>query len=118
MKADDMVGLWILDIEGSSQIVEFMEDGTYEFSMRVDRQGVPQPLVRGAYWLEGKQFYIQEIEDPRGTGSGVCPKIGTYEVQMLESGNLKFTVMDDPCPLRLDSFVGAGFVDYEYKRME
>jgi len=118
MKADDMVGLWILDIEGSSQIFDFKEDGIYEFSMRVDRQGVPQPLERGTYWLEGEQFYIQAVEDPRGTGSGVCPEIGAYEVQVLESGNLKFTVMDDPCSLRLDSFIGPGFVDYEYKRMD
>ena len=83
MKADDMVGLWILDVEGSSQMFDFKEDGIYEFSMRVNRQGVPQPLRRGKYWFEEGQFGIQDTEDPRDPDGEVCAEVGLYEVQML-----------------------------------
>ena len=31
--------------------------------------------------------------------------VGVYEVETLESGNLKFTLVDDPCSIRLDDLV-------------
>ena len=59
------------------------------------------------YRLEGTQFFVEEIRGPCETGgmqslSGNRPpaSTGSYEVHLLENGNLRFVVIEDECRQR------------------
>lgn len=115
---EGMVGLWILDIEDASTFFEFKEDETFVVSLRVDFYGEPDPTIRGTYWFEESQLYMEASEAILFPQDELCTDIGVYEVQSLKSGNLKFTLIDEPCSHREDFLVGPGSEDYEYRRME
>ena len=94
--AEDIVGTW--KSSTSSQEVQFNEDGTtrYQFSSGT--------IGNAEFRFEGTRFF--------DIASGhTCVQLGAdtgiYEVELLENGNLKFTVIEDECPVRLNFYVGA-----------
>ena len=95
-RAEDIVGTW--HTPASSVGIQFNEDGT---SRLIRGDGV---IVNAEFRFEGTRFF--------DIASGhTCVQLGAdtgiYEVELLENGNLKFTVIEDECPVRLNFYVGA-----------
>jgi len=91
---DDIAGTWQSNI--SSGDFQLNEDGTW-------RSQTGSGLVfTGEFWFEGTQFFIQD-----SVGCDVGNPIGIYEVELLENGNLKFTVIEDECATRANALQGA-----------
>ena len=96
--AEDIVGTW--QSTTSSAELQFNEDGT----SRLQFEG---GSIRNAeFRFEGTRFF--DIDSTQGSACVVLgAETGIYEVELLENGNLKFTVIEDECPVRLNLFVGA-----------
>ena len=73
-----------------------MRDGTYRVQFRGGT------LFPGEFWFEGTQLFLQA-----SVGCDVGNPIGIYEVELLENGNLKFTVIEDECATRVSAITGA-----------
>ena len=92
--AKDILGTW--DISGEGH-VQYNEDGTFRYAKL--RESLEKgPLVVGEFWFDEGQYFEKEIdvhsEPPCGSA------VGIYEVQLLENGNLSFTVVEDECEAR------------------
>ena len=96
--AEDIVGTW--QSTTSSADLQFNEDGT----LRIQFEG--GVIVNAKFRFEGTRFF--DIDSSQG---GQCFQLGAetgiYEIELLENGNLKFTVIEDECPVRLNFYVGA-----------
>ena len=87
--AEDIVGTW--HTPASSAELQFNEDGTIHDS---------------EFRFEGKRFFNTNLGQ-QDTCVRLGAETGIYEVELLENGNLKFTAIEDECPVRLNSYVGA-----------
>ena len=89
---------------GAQQYVHFLEDGTMNGSTNPDLV-VDRPSDVSTTRFDGTQVFITM------TGAR-CPQPdqgGTYEIHLLENGNLQFLAIDeDPCAQR-SSFLQRGF---------
>jgi len=95
---EDIVGTW--HSPASSAELQFNEDGTSRI------QFGSGTVINSEFRFEGKRFF--NINSGQGDQ---CVQLGAetgiYEVELLENGNLKFTVIEDECPVRLNFYVGA-----------
>jgi len=96
----DIVGTW--KSSTSAVEIQFNEDGTSRFQF-----GGGSSIRNAEFRFEGKRFF--DIESTRGISSCFVlgAETGIYEVELLENGNLKFTVIEDECPFRVNNFVGT-----------
>lgn len=91
--SEGIVGTWTRSLNGTQR--QFYEDG------RLFRAGSEMD-ISGTFWFEGGQFYIED-------DSPVCADaVGTYTVETLKNGSLRFTVLEDPCLSRLSDLAGTG----------
>ena len=96
--AEDIVGTW--KSSTSSTEVQFNEDGTTRYQF-------PSGAIGNAeFRFEGTRFFEKHIDSSSGC-LGLGAETGIYEIELLENGNLKFTVIEDECPVRVNTFVGA-----------
>jgi len=95
--AEDIVGTW--HTPASSVELQFNEDGTTRIKTA---QGTD--VIR-EFRFEGTRFFSTDI--PNGGCSQIGAQTGIYEVELLENGNLKFTVIEDECPGRVNTLTGA-----------
>jgi hypothetical protein len=109
LSQESIVGTWFG--VGSGEYFQFNEDGTY--TGLDNREAVAtNPDVEGEYKFDGTRIVMTSIVHP------VCPgTTGTYEVELLENGNLRFTVVEDECQVRTDVLQGRGFT-VEYTSVE
>ena len=109
---EDIVGTWD-GIKGGGGFIQIEGDGAWlhagDLDGLEDRQGVTGEIRFGEM-----QFIITETAVDFGAGE-ICVDSGIYEVQLLESGNLKFVVIDDECERRANALQGAEGIDVEYK---
>ena len=100
--SEDIVGIWFnLVVPLYSQ---FNPDGTSQQAFTLDNLQ-DQPDVIAEFSFEGTQLLIRELEY---SSVFQCENpVGIYEVQLLENGNLRFTIMEDDCPLRRDGLRGV-----------
>ncbi len=84
----DIVGTWKTTI-GATEI-QFNGDSTYVVT-------TPAFVARGEYRFEGTRLFLKALDQCDITAVGA---LGTYEVQLLENGNLKFTAIEEECPTR------------------
>jgi len=95
---EDIVGTW--QSTTSSLEIQFNEDGT----ARV--QSGDGSANTAEFRFEGTRFFA--IDSGQGNQ---CVQLGAetgiYEVELLENGNLKFTVIEDECPVRVNNLTGA-----------
>ncbi len=96
--AADIVGTW--KSTTSSVVFQFNEDGT---SRMKTAQGTD---ITSEFRFEGTRFFEKHINPSSGC-LGLGAETGIYEIELLENGNLKFTVIEDECPVRVNNFVGA-----------
>jgi len=95
--AADIVGTW--KSSTSSVTFQFNEDGTTRITTA---QGTD--VIR-EFRFEGTRFISTDI--PNGGCTHIEAQIGIYEVELLANGNLKFTVIEDECPGRVNGLTGA-----------
>jgi hypothetical protein len=91
---EDIVGTWQSKI--SLGDIQYNEDGTWR------SQSGSGAVWTGEFWFEGTQFFTQF-----SVSCDVGNPIGIYEVELLENGNLKFTVIEDECVVRVHYLEGA-----------
>lgn len=109
--AENIVGIWHR-ISSDPMYIRFLEDGTMNFAES------PEKVSEGLgdqwkYRVEGTQFFVEEIRGQCETLS-VAPALsdrppastGTYEVRLLENGNLQFVVIEDECRARVTFLYG------------
>ncbi len=90
---EDIAGTWHSII--SSAEIQFNEDGT---ALSTGSSG---SIFTSEFWFEGTQYFEQaEVQCDVGN------PIGIYEVELLENGNLKFTVIEDECATRVNYLAG------------
>ena len=95
--AEDIVGTW--KSSTSSVELQFNEDGTTRIKTA---QGTD--VIR-EFRFEGTRFFSTDI--PNGGCTHIEAETGIYEVELLANGNLKFTVIEDECPGRVNTLTGA-----------
>ena len=90
----DILGTWDIIGEG---YVQYNEDGTFRYAAL--RESLEErPLVVGEFWFDEGQYFEKEIDVHSVPACGSA--VGIYEVQLLENGNLSFTVVEDECEAR------------------
>ncbi len=83
---------------GGPDFIYFFEDGTWHGSSNRDLV-VDRPITIYETRLEGTTVFVNEIK-----GSCDDNLDATYEVHLLENGNLTFVAIEDPCPGRSSFF--------------
>ena len=95
--AEDIAGTWHSTI--ASVELRLNADGTSRVQFGDGSANT------GEFRFEGTRLYLK----PLG-GSNECVEMGAetgiYEVELLESGNLKFTVIEDDCLSRVNTIAG------------
>ena len=77
---------------------EYRDDGTFRIAGTRDNLE-KAPFVTGEYWFEGSVLYFKEVSaEPEWECGGEI--IGQYEVQVLESGEMRFVKVEDKCSER------------------
>jgi len=92
--AEDIAGTWHSTTDSGE--FQFNEDGTF-------LGGTAFP---GEFRFEGTRFFLTFT----GQGNACAQQgaeTGIYEVELLENGNLMFTVIEDECADRVTFFTGA-----------
>jgi hypothetical protein len=104
-EAEEIVGLW----SAGGAYIKFTEDGQQVTAWTRDMK---RPTAIGEYWLEGGQFFEKELEVHNAPSCGEM--VGIYELQLLDNGNLLFTIVEDECESRAEFHTWTT----EYKRVE
>jgi len=91
--AEDIAGSWQSTI---SSRIQFKEDGT------IRRQSFGGTVVVDEFRFEGTRLLFLGA----GCNEIEVEKTGVYEVELLENGNLKFTVIEDECLTRVSAIAG------------
>ena len=111
--AEDIVGTWYSSF-GQPTYMQLFEDGTKHGSS--NRELVEDhPADIEKFRFEGTQLFLES------TGRGFCgdvnhdgiheKEVGSYEVHLLENGNLRFVAIEDECAFRASEL--QGLVDGE-----
>ncbi len=87
--AEDIAGTWKTTV-GATEI-QFNGDGTYVVT-------TPAFVARGEYRFQGTRLFLKALDQ---CDIIVVGALGTYEVQLLENGNLKFIAIEEECPTRV-----------------
>jgi hypothetical protein len=97
--ADEIVGTW----HESGDYIRFDEDGTFRQAHGLDKLD-DQPYAICSYQFEGTIMIIEEISV---SGVPSCKrKIGSYEIQLLENGDIEIVTIEDQCPPRARDISG------------
>jgi len=113
LAAEDFVGIWVTN--NSDFNAQFREDGTYAvwdfhsepfstFSDLQEQQLVTSPVESGEWGLEGTEFTFNTDFSVNEECQATRERPGRYEVELLvdPAGAVKWTVIDDPCQLRIE----------------
>ena len=98
---EDIVGTW--SSTTSSAVTQRSEDGTLR------GQTASGSIFTGEFWFEGTQYFQQA-----SVSCGVGNPIGIYEVELLENGNLKWTVIEDECLTRVN-YIAGRLIEVEWE---
>ena len=100
---DDIAGTTYERQQGSPDFIHFFEDGTMHSSL-IRTAVVDNPFSINEARFEGTTVFLKEIRGPCHLNPD-----SIYEIHLLENGNLRFVVVEDPCANR-SSFFLAEFV--------
>ena len=101
--AEDIAGTWQSSL--TNLRLHFDEDGTWE------RELVGDHTHTGLeFRFEGTRLIWKDVEECTSLGF----ETSIYEVELLENGNLKFTVIEDECSLRV-GYIAGNFVQVEWE---
>jgi len=89
---------------------EYRDDGTFRIAGTRDTLE-ETPFLTGEYWFEGNVLYFKDVSgEPEWECGGEL--VAQYEVQVLESGEIKFVKVKDECSERAAMLSNA-----QYKRV-
>ena len=80
-------------------VLHFNEDGTWGREFTGDHAH-----AGSEFRFEGTRLILKDVSGPACLLLGA--ETGIYEVELLENGNLKFTVIEDDCLVRVSYHVG------------
>jgi hypothetical protein len=83
-------------------VLQFNDDGTARFG--VDGDGTTLGYDTQT-WFEGTRLFVK-FATYDGESEAYATATGSYEVQLLDSGNLRFVNGQDECLLRADALQG------------
>ena len=98
---EDIAGFYLRDPVGHGPIYfQFSEDGTWHASSNRDLvEDRPQSIMETRF--EGTKIFVTETKS-KACGDDNLEAI--YEIHLLESGNLEFVAIEDPCAHRSSDF--------------
>ncbi len=96
--AEDIAGTWRSTVSGME--VQLTEDGIARHQ-HDDGETYHQA---DEFYFDGTRFFFKGHPGSACTLDGYEP--GIYEVELLENGNLKFTVTEDECLVRVNLLAG------------
>jgi hypothetical protein len=97
--AEEVIGTWF----AGNYYIRFNKDGTFRQAHALDKLE-SQPYAISSYQFEGTKMVITEVSV---SGVPTCgKKIGSYEVQLLESGNIRIVAIKDQCAPRAGELAG------------
>ena len=95
---EDIVGTW-KRVGGSTEFyMRYFADGTYYGAEGLDQLNERIDGFPGEYWFEDTQYF----EDAG------WPTPGVYEILLLESGNIKYELIEDVCAQCAQIAAGSG----------
>ena len=108
--AENIIGIWHR-ISSDQIYLRFLEDGTANWADSLET------VIGGLgtewnYRVEGTQFFVEEVRGECETKSQASlsdrppASTGSYEVRLLENGNLQFVVIEDECRVRVTRLYG------------
>jgi hypothetical protein len=103
---EDIVGQW----QGAGLYYQFNQNGTFFGALSPDELE-DQPNIVGEFWFEGTQLFIWEIEFS-GKPNPCESNFAIYEVQLLGKRHLRFSKIEDDCPLRVRGIEGEWYEPY------
>ncbi len=95
---EDFAGTYENVGSGGQFYLHILEDGTWHGSSNRDLVE-DRPEIIDETRFEGTKLFLNEIK-------GTCDDDpdSTYEIHLLENGNLQFVAIEDACPIRSSSF--------------
>lgn len=97
--AETIVGTWVV----GNYYIRFDKDGTFRQAHALDELA-SRPYSTSSYKFEGTKMIIAEESV---SGVPTCgKKIGSYEIQLLESGNIRIVPIKDECKPRARDIAG------------
>lgn len=96
--AEDVLGLW----HRGSLFIRFDEDGT--FRQAHSQEALDTPFAISSYQFEGTTLNIMEVSVSGVRSCGT--KVGIYEIQLLETGNIKIVTIKEQCSPRAGDTTG------------
>ena len=97
--AGEIVSTWF----AGSYHIRFDKDGTFRQAYALDKLD-SQSYAISSYQFEGTKMVITEISVSGVPSCG--KKIGSYEIRLLESGNIQIVAIKDQCPPRAGDVAG------------
>jgi len=97
--AEEIVGTWF----AGNFFIRFDKDGTFRQAHALDKLD-SQPYAISSYQFEGTKIVTTEISVSGVPSCG--KKIGSYEIQLLESGNIRIVAIKDQCAPRAGDIAG------------
>lgn len=121
--AEELVGRWeseCPDCTYTGRFQYFFEDGTYQ--LQPDREAFERRVElappAGEFWFEGGRLYDRAGEYRGGWAYYDCQSTGIYEIELLDEGEIVFTVVEDDCEERKGWFVGVDPEPIVWKKVE
>ena len=95
-RPEDIVGEWRTR---DGFFIEFFQDGTHAGGTEIPGTIGPDAPINGRFWFEGTMFFIEDIRhdfylDEVGE---LCHAIGSYEIYLMENGDLLLNLFEDEC---------------------
>ena len=94
--ADEIVGTWVSNsCWAGTCYLRFYKDGTTHEASALDKLD-GEPYAINSYQLKGTEMFVKEVKVVGVPSSGDV--IGRYQVELLESGNIRIVCIEDPWP--------------------
>jgi hypothetical protein len=108
--AKELAGVWhrtTLTDFGSEVYRQYTEDGIYRMGNSLEELE-SEPRVEGRFWFEGGQILIQDTSGLSSfDGCVQGQETGPYDVELLETGHIRFVPIEDECTERR-TLLGSG----------
>jgi hypothetical protein len=108
--AEELAGVWhktTSSFMGGEVYRQFTEDGIYRMGNSPEEieEG---PRVEGAFRFEGDRYVMQDMTALPGYDMCIqAGQVGTYTVELLDNGHIRFVAVEDECSERA-RMLGAG----------
>ena len=97
---EDITGIWRTVPAGSA--MEIQPDGSYHWALTSADVKNGKTTPGGTFHFEGDKVIATGLD----FGSCTSDTRGEYKIEFLESGNIKFELIEDPCVTRVPHLAG------------